>query len=171
VAEGQESGDVAELTAAVLTVSDRVSRGEAEDRSGPLAAQMLEALGFVVVTVRVVPDGVDFVKGALFDLAAQAALIVTTGGTGLAPRDVTPEATAEVIDREVPGLVEAMRSATFGVNPHGMLSRAVAGIHESTLILNLPGSTRGVAESLEVVGPALRHGVELLLSAASDHNG
>ena len=160
-----------ELTAAVLTVSDRVSRGEAEDRSGPLAAEMLAAHGFVVETMRVVPDGIDSVKAALLDLASRVALVVTTGGTGLAPRDVTPEATVEVIDRPVPGLVEAMRSATFGVNPHGMLSRAAAGVHGSTLILNLPGSTRGVAESLDVVGPALRHGVELLLSAASDHNG
>jgi molybdenum cofactor synthesis domain-containing protein len=162
---------VAELTAAVLTVSDRVSRGEAVDESGPLAAQLLEGLGFVVNEVRVVPDGVDSVEGALRDLATGAALIVTAGGTGLAPRDVTPEATERLIERDVPGLVEAMRSATFGVNPHGMLSRSVAGIFGSTLILNLPGSTRGVAESMEVVGPALRHGVELLLSAASDHNG
>lgn len=162
---------MAELKAAVLTVSDRVSRGEAEDRSGPLAAQMLEALGFGVVSTRVVPDGVESVKAALLDLASRAALVVTTGGTGLAPRDVTPEATGEVVERNVPGLVEAMRSATFGANPHGMLSRAVAGVYESTLILNLPGSTRGVAESLEVVGPALRHGVELLLADASDHNG
>ena len=110
-----------ELRAAVLTVSDRVSRGEAVDESGPLAAQLLERLGFVVNEVRVVPDGVDPVEGALRDLAPRAALIVTAGGTGLAPRDVTPEATERLIERDVPGLVEAMRSATFGVNPHGML--------------------------------------------------
>ncbi len=97
-------------------------------------------------------------------------LIVTTGGTGFAARDLTPEATAAVVERPAPGLAEAMRAATFGVNPHGMLSRGIAGISGRTLIVNLPGSVRGVEESLEVIGPALRHGVELLSNAESDHN-
>lgn len=158
------------MNAAVLTVSDRVSRGEAIDMSGPKAAEMLQSLGFSVVRVAVVADGVESVEAALRELCAEALLVVTTGGTGFAPRDLTPEATRRVIDREAPGLAEAMRSATFGVNPHGMLSRGVAGIAGSTLILNLPGSVKGVAESLEVVGPALGHAVELLSNVESDHN-
>ncbi len=161
---------MAELTAAVLTVSDRVSRGAAEDRSGPQAVAALERLGFLVVARRVVPDGIEPVAAALRELARLAHLVVSTGGTGPAPRDLTPEATRLVIEREVPGLPEAMRAATFGRNPHGMLSRGVAGTVGTTLVVNLPGSPRGVEESLAVIGPALRHGVELLIDAATDHN-
>jgi molybdenum cofactor synthesis domain-containing protein len=158
------------VRAAVITVSDRVSRGEAEDRSGPAAAAMLRELGFEVEPVLVVPDGVDSVRPALQGCIGRVALVVTTGGTGFAPRDVTPEATRPLLERPAPGLSEAMRAVTFGQNPHGMLSRGVAGITGSTLIVNLPGSESGVRESLSVVGPALRHGVELLIAADSDHN-
>ena len=158
------------MKARVITVSDRVSRGEATDRSGPAAREMLGELGFDVDGVVVVPDGVESVAAALRAAVAEVALVVTTGGTGLAPRDLTPEATATVIDRPAPGFAEAMRSATFGSNPHGMLSRGVSGIAGSTLVLNLPGSERGVRESLSVVGPALKHGVELLLAHQTDHN-
>jgi molybdopterin adenylyltransferase len=158
------------MKAAVVTVSDRVSRGEAEDRSGPAAAEILADEGFEVTEIRVVPDGVESVSGALRDLARTVDLVVTSGGTGFTARDLTPEATLRVVDRVAPGLAEAMRAATFGVNPHGMLSRGVAGIAGSTLIVNLPGSERGVRESLEVIRPALRHGVELLINADSDHN-
>ncbi len=158
------------MRAAVITVSDRVSRGEAEDLSGPLLAELLEELGFDVAPVVVTPDGELAVQGALVALVDEVDLIATTGGTGFAPRDLTPEATRLVIDRPAPGLAEAMRAATFGVNPHGMLSRGVAGIAGQTLILNLPGSPKGVRESLSVVGPALRHGVELLIAPESDHN-
>ncbi len=158
------------MRAAVITVSDRVSRGEAEDLSGPLLADLLAQLGFDVAPVVVTPDGELAVQGALVALVNEVDLIATTGGTGFAPRDLTPEATRLVIERPAPGLVEAMRAATFGVNPHGMLSRGVAGIVGRTLILNLPGSPKGVRESLSVVGPALRHGVELLIAAESDHN-
>ncbi|HHC07152.1 MAG TPA: MogA/MoaB family molybdenum cofactor biosynthesis protein [Actinobacteria bacterium] len=159
-----------ELTAAVVTVSDRVSRGEAEDRSGPRAADALEALGFRVVERRVVPDGIVPVRTALAELVDRVHLVVTSGGTGPAPRDLTPEATLEVVERLAPGFAEAMRAATFGVNPFGMLSRGVAGIAGSTLVLNLPGSPKGVEESLAVVAPALRHAVELLIGESSGHN-
>jgi molybdenum cofactor synthesis domain-containing protein len=158
------------MRAAVITVSDRVSRGEAEDLSGPLLAELLAELGFDVAPVVVTPDGELAVQGALVALVDEVDLIATTGGTGFAPRDLTPEATRLVIERPAPGLAEAMRAATFGVNPHGMLSRGVAGIVGRTLILNLPGSPKGVRESLSVVAPALRHGVELLIAAESDHN-
>lgn len=159
------------IDAAVLTVSDRVSAGTTQDRSGPAAIRILEDLGFSVIATAVVPDGEESVRSALVEwVEAGIPLIVTTGGTGFAERDVTPEATTLVIDRMAPGLSEAMRAATFGVNPHGMLSRGVSGIADSSLIVNLPGSVSGVEESLSVVGPALSHAVELLSEPSSDHN-
>ena len=159
-----------EHTAAVVTVSDRVSAGTAEDRSGPAAAAKLESAGFTVIECTVVPDGVESVAGALTHLVGTVDLVVTTGGTGLTPRDLTPEGTLSVLEREAPGFAEAMRAATFGKNPHGMLSRGVSGTVGSTLVINLPGSVRGVEESLDVVLPALSHGIELLVNASSDHN-
>ncbi len=158
------------MNAVVVTVSDRVSRGAAVDTSGPAAAEMLERLGFAVSRIDVVPDGINSVSGALADLIDQTDLVVTSGGTGFSPRDLTPEATAAVIERPAPGLAEAMRAATFGVNPHGMLSRGIAGIAGRTLIVNLPGSEKGVRESLEVIGPALSHAVELVVDRQTDHN-
>lgn len=159
-----------ERTASVVTVSDRVSAGISEDRSGPTAVGLLETEGFSVIECRVVPDGAESVAAALTELAGVVDLVVTTGGTGLTPRDLTPEGTRSVIEREAPGLAEAMRAATFGKNPHGMLSRGVAGTIGSTLVVNLPGSVRGVEESLSVILPALRHGLELLENDSSDHN-
>ncbi len=157
------------MRAVVVTISDRVSRGEAEDRSGPAAVRMLESLGFATKQ-DLVSDGVEPVEAVLRAwIGKQIDLVVTTGGTGFGPRDLTPEATARVIDRNAPGLAEAMRSATFGVNPHGMLSRAVAGISGATLVVNLPGSVAGVEESLAVIGPALSHAVALLSDRPSDH--
>jgi molybdenum cofactor synthesis domain-containing protein len=157
------------MKAVVVTVSDRVSRGEAEDRSGPAAVRMLESLGFT--TQRdLVQDGVEPVAAVLRSwIERNVDLVVTTGGTGFGPRDLTPEATALVIDRPALGLAEAMRSATFGVNPHGMLSRALTGIAGSTLVINLPGSVTGVEESLGVIAPALTHAIELLSALPSDH--
>ncbi|MBN2112803.1 MAG: MogA/MoaB family molybdenum cofactor biosynthesis protein [Acidimicrobiia bacterium] len=157
------------MRAGVLTVSDRVSRGEAEDHSGPRAAELLAAWGFAV-EVRVVPDGVAEVEAGLRSfLASGVALVVTTGGTGFGPRDLTPEATRGIIEREAPGLSEAMRAATFGFNPHGMLSRGIAGIAGTALVVNLPGSVKGVEESLAVIGPALRHACELAAGEPSEH--
>ena len=155
--------------ARVLTVSDRVSRGEATDTSGPAAVDRLTALGFEVDTA-IVPDGVQSVEHALRSaVLEEKALVVTTGGTGFTARDLTPEATARVIERPAPGLAEAMRAATFGVNPHGMLSRGLAGIAGSTLIVNLPGSVKGVEESLDVIAPALPHAVALLKASPTEH--
>lgn len=161
---------MSERTASVITVSDRVSAGSAEDRSGPAAIALLESSGFDVLEYRVIPDGVESVATTLSEIAETVDLILTTGGTGLTPRDLTPEGTKAVLEREAPGLAEAMRFATFGNNPHGMLSRGVAGTVGATLIVNLPGSVRGVQESLAVILPALAHGIELLVGSPSDHN-
>jgi molybdenum cofactor synthesis domain-containing protein len=153
----------------VLTVSDRVSAGAAEDRSGPVAAVMLTDLGFAA-EVRVVPDGVESVaEGIRAFIADGVALVVTTGGTGFSPRDLTPEGTLRVIERTAPGLAEAMRAVTFGENPHGMLSRGVAGIVGDVLVVNLPGSVRGVEESLSVIAPALGHALQLVRGDPGDH--
>ncbi len=154
----------------MLTVSDGVSQGTREDTSGELAASMLEEHGFRVVERRVIPDGADPVAEAIADLATGTDLVVTTGGTGLGPRDLTPEGTAMVIEREAPGLAEAMRAVTFGKNPHGMLSRGLAGTVGNTLVINLPGSPRGVEESLDVILPSLDHGIALLVNEPTDHN-
>lgn len=162
-------GSVAEVRAAVVTVSDSVASGTNEDASGPQLADLLTALGFAVVERTIVPDGVDTVSTELRRLADSVSLIVTTGGTGLAARDLTPEATLAVIDREVPGIAEAMRSATFGLIPFGMLSRGVAGLRGSCLIVNLPGSPKAVEEGIDVIGPALLHGVEVATGDFGDH--
>jgi len=161
---------VSSRTAAVVTVSDRVSAGTAEDRSGPAAIALLESIDLDVLEYRVIPDGIESVANALTEIAGTVDLILTTGGTGLTPRDLTPEGTKAVLEREAPGLAEAMRAVTFGENPHGMLSRGVAGTVGATLVVNLPGSIRGVQESLAVILPALSHGIELLVQGSSDHN-
>lgn len=149
----------------VLTVSDRAARGEAEDVSGPVLVGLVrEHLGWEVVRTAVVPDEREAIAATLrrWTDEEDLALILTTGGTGFAPRDVTPEATQAVIERETPGLVEAMRWASLQVTPHAMLSRAVAGIRGRTLIVNMPGSPRAVKEQFQVILPALPHGVRLL---------
>ena len=150
-------------TARVITVSDRGFRGEREDASGPLVRQLLEAAGYAVDAVALVPDEEDAIRRALLDAAAaDVALAVTTGGTGFAPRDVTPEATLDVVERLAPGIPEAMRARSMQVTDRAMLTRAVAGIRNSTLIINLPGSPKAVRECLEVILPPLEHGIEML---------
>jgi molybdenum cofactor biosynthesis protein B len=144
----------------VLTVSDGVHAGTREDLSGDLLAELLAAEGFEVER-RVVPDDADAVAAALRELAAQARVVLTTGGTGFAPRDVTPEATARVLDREAPGVAEAIRADARARTPHALLSRGLAGLCGSTLIVNLPGSPGGCRDGFAVLQPALGHGLAL----------
>ena len=153
----------------MLTVSDGVTNGTRDDRSGDVAAQLLGGAGFEVSDRRVVPDERPGIESALRELAATHGLVVTTGGTGFGPRDVTPEATRAVIDREAPGLAELMRATGLAHTPMAALSRAVAGALGGALILNLPGSPQGVRESLESVLPVIPHAVELLGGAVGGH--
>lgn len=155
-------------TAAVLTVSDRSFRGERPDGAGPLAASLLEAAGYHVLETALVPDEQPDIEAALIRLSGLAALVITTGGTGFSPRDVTPEATLAVCERIVPGIPEAMRAASLAVTPRAVLSRAAAGIRGRSLIINLPGSPKAAKENLEAVLPTLEHGLSMLLGGPTD---
>lgn len=148
----------------ILTLSDRSSRGERADASGPALARLIEAEGWSVTKQDILPDDESSIRALLITWADSADLdvILTTGGTGFAPRDVTPEATRAIIDRDAPGLAEAMRAASLKVTPHAMLSRIVTGIRKRTLILNLPGSPKGAVENFQVAIPVLPHAVQLL---------
>jgi molybdopterin adenylyltransferase len=161
------------LRAVVITVSDRCARGEAEDVSGALLAELLAEAGAEVLAREVMADDPGPISDALRAYAdrAEVNLVATTGGTGLAPRDNTPEATRAVIEREVPGVAEAMRAATLGQTPTAMLSRAVCGTRSGALILNLPGSPRGVRECFAVVRPVLAHAVAVLTGGTHGHPG
>ena len=156
------------MNVAVLTVSDRVSRGEADDGSGDALEELLRADGHDVER-RVVPDEADEIAAAIEELAATAELVLTTGGTGLAPRDVTPEATRTVLQREAPGIAEALRADSIAKTPHGLLSRGVAGVVGRTLVVNLPGSTGGCRDGYAVLRPALGHAVALLADQTTSH--
>jgi len=147
--------------AGVVTLSDKGARGEREDVSGGEIVRMLEGIGIPVVNTRIIPDERPLIEQTLIALAdLDLDLVVTTGGTGVSPRDVTPEATMAVIDRELPGMAEAMRQASMAVTPYAMISRAVVGLRGQTLIINLPGSPKSVRENLAVLLPALRHALE-----------
>ncbi len=150
------------MRAAIITLSDKGARGERQDESGNVIREMLQGIGVEVVSHAVLPDEQDVIAAALIERADSGAidLIVTTGGTGVAPRDVTPEATLSVIDRELPGMAEAMRAESCKKTSHALISRAVAGIRKQTLIVNLPGSPRAVRENLAVILTALPHALE-----------
>ena len=152
----------------MLTVSDGVVAGVRDDTSGGLLEERLRDGGYQVQR-RTVPDERPLIVAALRELAAEADLVLTTGGTGFAPRDVTPEATAEVVDRRTPGLDEAMRTASMQASPHGMLSRQSSGIAGRSLIVNMPGSPRACAECFDVIAPALGHGLALILERPTEH--
>jgi molybdenum cofactor biosynthesis protein B len=152
----------------VLTVSDRVSRGEADDRSGAALAELLAADGYEVER-RTVPDEREQIAAALRELAGSARLVLSTGGTGLAPRDVTPEATRDVLDREAAGIAQAIRADSIAKTPHGLLTRGLAGVVGSALVVNLPGSTGGVRDGYAVLRPALEHALRLLADEPTGH--
>ena len=148
--------------AVVITISDRGSRGERKDTSGPEIVAMLQQIGIEIVGQSIIPDEKELICHSLIEWCdgEKTDLILTTGGTGVSPRDVTPDATREIIEREIPGMAEEMRRRSAAITPRAMISRAIAGIRGQTLIINLPGSPKGAVENLSVVLPALTHTIE-----------
>jgi len=148
----------------ILTLSDRSSRGERADSSGPELARLIQSQGWSVARQEVLSDDESAIRDTLINWSdsGEVDVLLTTGGTGFSPRDVTPEATRAVIERDAPGLAEAMRAASLAITPHAMLSRIVTGIRKRTLIINLPGSPKGALENLEIIIPVLPHAVQLL---------
>ncbi len=160
------------ISVGIITVSDRSSKGLREDLSGPAIRHWAEGKGYVVQRELIVPDEYGDIKKALMELSdADIDLILTTGGTGFAPRDVTPEATLDVLERQAPGFAEMMRMKSFQVTAHAMLSRAVSGIRKRSLIINMPGSPKAVRENLGFIEAAIPHAVELLKNKVSDCGG
>ena len=161
------------ITGGVITVSDKGSRGEREDISGREVIRMLGDLDIRVTEYEIVPDEKETIKDKIREYVdlKNLDLVVTTGGTGVSPRDVTPDATLEVLDKELPGMAEAMRRESMNKTPHAMISRAVAGIRGQSLIVNLPGSPKGARENLAVILPALKHAIEKLQGDMSDCGG
>ena len=156
------------MKAAVVTVSDGVSEGTREDKSGDLLEELLAGEGYEVER-RVVPDDRDAIADAIAELADEPRLVLTTGGTGLGPRDVTPEATLEVLERQAPGIAEGIRADALAKTPHALLSRGVAGVRGQTLVVNLPGSTGGCRDGFEVLRPGLGHALSLLAGEPTAH--
>ncbi len=157
------------MKAAVLTISDRVSRGQFDDGSGDTLARLLEADGYELAARLTVPDEADRIAAAILELAGRADVVLTTGGTGFAPRDVTPEATASVLDREAPGLAEAIRADSIPKTPHALLSRGKAGIVGRSVVVNLAGSPGACRDGYGVIKPALPHAVKLLAGEPTEH--
>ena len=159
------------IVAAIVTVSDRAHRGEREDLSGPALVEAVRAAGGDIAHLAIVPDEIDDIQAELRRIAdlGEIPLVLTTGGTGLAPRDVTPEATRAVIEREVPGLAEYARAATMEHTRFAVLSRGIAGIRRRTLIINLPGSPKGACETFAVLAPLLPHALQVLAGGGEDH--
>jgi len=156
------------IKVAILTLSDKGSKGEREDLAGPLIREMITGMGATVEYYEVIPDEKDLIKEKLMDYSKKVDLVLTTGGTGLSPRDVTPEATLEVIDKEIPGIAETMRSAGLEKTKRAMLSRAVAGVRGNTLIINMPGSPKAVKEGLEAIMDVLPHAIEKIKGSSED---
>ena len=161
------------IRVAILTISDRSSRGEREDVSGPTIQKAAHHQGWVAETLAVVPDEIKAIRSILTQWADSSVfdLILTTGGTGFAPRDVTPEATLGILDKQAPGIAETLRAHSLKITPHAMLSRAVAGIRGATLIINFPGSPKACAESFELLAPVLPHAIELLRESVAAETG
>ena len=160
------------MRVAIITVSDRSSRGEREDLSGPMLVNMIEEREWQIHSTQIIPDEIEQIKNALNSLVSdELDIILTTGGTGFAKRDITPEATNAVIDRKAPGLAEAMRQESLKITGHAMLSRAVAGIKDQTLIINLPGSPKAAKENLEVIINVLPHAIQLLQDDPKSEEG
>ena len=150
-------------TATIITVSDRAANGTYEDKSGPAIRELLKEAGYLVKDIKIIPDEKNTIIEALKEVCDNGVhLILTTGGTGFAPRDITPEATKAIIEKEAPGIAEYMRQKSMEITPRGLLSRGIAGIRGNSLIINLPGSPKGAAENLGFILPSLRHGLDML---------